>query len=167
MRRSHQSRTSQRQRETRSQSPCARRIFRPLRRSKTGTPTPDAPKPTPTTIGSTKTSSCDDTKPLHFFVEPDAVNDQRNCGRERRDCASKINRCAFNEIDPNAPSAGPDRKQRRENDENNTQSRKRHLPKERVVVPRQEYKPEEAEHRKAWGNQDAVDQPCFRRQVQQ
>src|ERR1700746_2029910 len=126
MRKSHQSQTSQRQRETRSRPPCAGSIFHPLRRSKTGTPTLAAPKPTPTTIGSTKASSCDDAKPFHFLVEPDALHDQRNCGREPRDRTSKINRRPVDKSDPYAPRASSKREQRRENDENNMESFKRH-----------------------------------------
>src|SRR6478736_5714789 len=119
MHRSRQSPTALRRRETRWPPPCARSIFHPLRRSKTGTPTLDASKPTLITIGSTKTSSCDDAKPFHFPVEPDAINDQRDRSGKRRDRPSKINRRSLDEIDPHAPRAGPERKQRRENDENN------------------------------------------------
>src|SRR5947199_2344767 len=42
------------------------------------------------------------------------------------------------------------------------ESFKRHLPKDRVVVPRQKYKPEKSQHKKAGKNQDAVNQALFR-----
>src|ERR1051326_40179 len=109
--------------------------------------------------------SCDDAKPFHFFVKPDAVNNQRNCGRERRDRASKIKRCSCYKIDPQAPGTGADRKQRCENDENNMVSLKGHLPEDGVVVPCQYREPEETEHKKPGENQNAIDEPFFRSQM--
>ncbi len=106
--------------------------------------------------------SCDDAKPSHFAIEPDAVNDERNCNNKRADGAGQINRRAFHEIDPDAPCSDPERKQRRENNENNMEALKRHLMKDRVVVPRQKDKPEKSEHKKTGENQDAVDEGLFR-----
>src|SRR6476660_5787925 len=134
MRRFPQSPTALRRRETRSPPPCARSIFHPLRRSKTGTPTLDASKSTLITIGSTKTSSCDDAKPFHFPVEPDAINDQCNRSGKRPDGAREVDGHTFYKVHPHAPRAGPERKQRRENDENDMESFKRHLAKDRRVV---------------------------------
>src|SRR6266545_3947281 len=88
-----------------------------------------------------KSFSCDDAKPFHFPVEPDAVNHQRSRSGKRRD---------------------GDREQRRENNENNMEAFKRHLTEYRVVVPGQKYKPEKSQHKKAGKNQDAVNEPLFR-----
>src|SRR5438128_6782033 len=116
-----------------------------------------------TKAGTTELSpSCDDAKPFHFAIEPDAVNDERDRNNKRADCAGQINRRAFHEIDPDAPCSDPERKQRRENNENNMEALKRHLMKDRVVVPRQKDKPEKSEHKKAGENQDAVDEALFR-----
>src|SRR5436190_10736843 len=104
-------------------------------------PTLAQPAKRSTRAGSTKFSlSCDDAKPFHFPIEPDAVNDERDRNNKRADCACQINRRAFHEIDPDAPCSYPERKQRRENNENNMEALKRHLMKDRVVVPRQKDK---------------------------
>src|SRR6266568_726061 len=67
---------------------------------------------------STKFSlSCDDAKPFHFPVKPDAVDDERDCAGERRYCTGEINRRAFHEINPNAPASNTEREQRREDNE--------------------------------------------------
>src|SRR5437660_9812799 len=96
-----------------------------------------------TKAGSTESSSaCDHAKPFHFSIEPDAVYDQSDRDDKRADCAGQINRRAFHEIDPDTPSSDPEREQRRENDENNMETFKRHLMKDRVIVPRQIDKPE-------------------------
>src|SRR5207244_8896144 len=63
---------------------------------------------------------------------------------------------------PNTPQPSPERKQRREKDEHNMESFKRHLPNDREGVPRQKYKPEKSQHKKAGNNQDAVNQALFR-----
>src|SRR3954453_12753481 len=82
--------------------------------------------------------SCDNAQPFHFPVEPDAIYHQHNCDHERGRRAGNINRYAYYKVDPEAPHAGPQRKQRRENDEHNMESFKRHLMKDWVVVPREE-----------------------------
>src|SRR6266508_1341521 len=109
-----------------------------------------------------KSFSCDDAKPFHFPVEPDAVNHQRSRSGKRRDGAREINRRAFHEIDPDTPRSDAEREQRRENNENNMEAFKRHLTEYRVVVPGQKYKPEKSQHKKAGKNQDAVNEPLFR-----
>src|SRR6266542_17002 len=163
MRRSHRSQKVLRQRETRSLLPCARSTSRLSRRSKTGMLALAQPAKRETKAGPTKFSlSCDDAKPFHFPVEPNAINDQRNRSGKRRNRARKINRRALNEVDPDTPRASPEREQRRENDEHNMESFKRHLMNDGVVVPRQKYKPEKSQHKKAGKNQDAVNQALFR-----
>jgi len=158
--------TSQLQKETRSPRPCAQSIFHLLRRSKTDMPVPAQLAKRSTREKRIKFSlSCDDVKPFHFSIKPDAVNDQRHRGNKREDCSSKINRRAFHEIDPNAPCSYPECEQRRENDENNMESLKRHLTNDRVVVPRKKDKPEESEHKKTSKYKDAVNEPFFRGQV--
>src|SRR6266496_898335 len=108
------------QKETRSLPPCARSIFHLLRHSKTDRPALAQPAKRSTRAGSTGFSpSCDDAKPFHFPIKPDAVNDQRDRDDKRADCAGKINRRAFHEIDPDAPRSDPERKQCRKNNENN------------------------------------------------
>src|SRR4029077_7355121 len=165
MRRCHPSPKGLRQTETRSRLPCAPSISRPSHRSKTDTHSLVELPSTPTKPETRIPFSCDDSQPFHFPVEPDAVDHQRDGSCKRPDRTSKINRCAFHQIDPDAPSSGPDRKQRRENNENDMESLKGHLPKDRVVVPRQKCKPEEAEHKKAGENQDPIDEPFFRGQM--
>src|SRR5204863_10038179 len=81
-------------------------------------------------------SSCDDPQPLHFPVEPKTVNHRHNRYYERGERAGNVERRAFHEIDPVATNVGPQRQQRRESDENNMESFKRHLAKDRVIVPR-------------------------------
>src|SRR5260370_6338598 len=113
MRRFHPGRKSQLKKDTRSPPPCARSIFHLLRHSKTDMPALAQPAKGSTRAGSTKFSlSCDDAKPFHFPVKPDAVNDQRDGGDKRADCAGQINRRAFHEIDPDAPCSTPEREQR-------------------------------------------------------
>src|SRR6266516_1917918 len=163
MHRSHREPTSQPQKETKSPPPCARSICHLLRRSKTDRPAPVQPAKRSTTVGPTEFSlSCDDAKPFHFPVKPDTVSDERNCSHKRGNCAGKINRRTFHQVDPDAPGAGPEREQRRENNEHNMESFKRHLMNDWVVVPRQKYKPEKSQHKKAGKNQDAVNEPLFR-----
>src|SRR6516225_408600 len=138
MHRCHRSQREQRRTETKWRSPCAGSIYHLSHHSKKDTPKLRARQTRSVKRKSQKFSlSCDDPKPFHFPVEPDAINDQCNCSGKRRCRACKTNRRPFNEIDPDAPGAGPDRKQRRENDENDMESSKRHLAKDRVVVPRQ------------------------------
>src|SRR5438093_5234806 len=103
----------------------------------------------------TRLFSCDDPQPFHLPVKPDAVHHQRNRDYKRSDRAGNVDRGAFYEVDPQAPHANSLRQQRRENDENNMESFKGHLAKDRVIVPRQECKPEEAKHKKSGENQDA------------
>src|SRR6266436_4111986 len=137
MHRSHLTQTSQRRTETRSQLPCARSIFRPSRHSKTDTPTLGQRARRRTKAKPTEFSfSCDDPQPFHFAVEPDAINHQRYSGHKRCDCPCEINRRAFYEIDPDAPQSDSQREKRRENNENNMETFKRHLVKDWVVVPR-------------------------------
>src|SRR5437764_1112816 len=137
MLRSHPELTSQRQKETRSRRPCARSIFHPLHHSKTNMPAPVPPAKKSIKEEPTKSSfSCDDPQPFHFPVKPNPINDQRNGGHKRCDGACEINRRAFYEIDPDAPQSDPQREKRRENNENNMETFKRHLAEDRVVVPR-------------------------------
>src|SRR5437762_11593081 len=108
---------------------------------------------------STKFSlSCDEAKPFHFPIKPDAVNDKRDRDHKRADCASQINRRALHEIDPDAPCSDPEREHRRENNENNMEAFKGHLTKDRVVVPRKKNKPEKSEHKETGKNENAVDE---------
>src|SRR6266480_1387108 len=154
--------TSQLQKETRSPPPCVRSIFHLLRRSKTDMPAPAQPAKRSTRVESTRFSpSCDDAKPFHFPIKPDAVNDQRDRDHKRADCAGQINRRAFHEIDPDAPCSDPERKQRRENYKNNMEPFKGHLTNDRVVVPRQKDKPEKSEHKETGKNENAIDEPFF------
>src|SRR5437868_11812826 len=123
MRRFHPRPTSRLQKETRSPPPCARSICHLLHRSKMDRPAPAQSAKRSTRARSTKFSlSCDEVKPLHFSIEPDAVNDQRDRDHKRADCAGQINRRAFHEIDPNAPCSDPNSKQRRENNKNNMEA---------------------------------------------
>src|SRR4051794_13966622 len=80
--------------------------------------------------------SCDNAQPFYFPVKPDAIYHQQNCDHERGGGASAVNRCACYDVNPETPHAGPQRKQRREDDEHNMESFKRHLTKDWVVVPR-------------------------------
>src|SRR4029077_2081033 len=137
MLRSHPGPTSRRRTETRSRPPCARSIFRPSRRSKTDTPAPGQRARRRTKAKPTEFSfSCDDPQSFHFPIEPDPIDDQRYSGHKRCDCPCEINRRAFYEIDPDAPQSDSQREKRRENNENNMKTFKRHLVKDRVVVPR-------------------------------
>src|SRR5216117_3087685 len=138
--------TSQHQKETKSPRPCARSICRPWRRSKTGTPTLAVWQTQRIPTTTRRLFSCDDPQPFHFLVEPDAIHHQHNRDHERGDRAGNVNRGAFHEVDPETPHSGPQRKKRREDDEHNMESFKRHLAKDRVVVPRQKYEPEHAKH---------------------
>src|SRR5947207_10795057 len=158
--------TSQLQKETRSPPRCAGPTLHVLRRSKTDMPTLAQPAKRSTRAGSTKFSlSCDDAKPFHFPIEPDAVNDQCDRDDKRADCSGQINRRAFHQIDPDAPCTDPEREQRRENNENNMEAFKRHLTNDRIVVPREKNKPEKSEHKETRENEDAVDEPFFCSQV--
>jgi hypothetical protein len=65
-------------------------------------------------------------QPLHFAVEQNAVNDKPDGGNERRDRASKIDRFADSEIDPDAPEADANGEKGGENDENNMETFDRH-----------------------------------------
>src|SRR5437870_4160607 len=115
--------TSPRQKETRSRPPCVRSICRLWLRNKTGRRLPPRRQTRSTITRSTRFSrSCDDAKSFHFPVKPDAVNDERNRATKRRDCAREINRRAFHEVDPDAPTANSEREQRREDDENNMEA---------------------------------------------
>src|SRR5438094_6488938 len=135
MRRFHPGPTSQLQQETRSPPPCARSTFHLLRRSKTDMPTLAQPAKRSTRAGSTKFSlSCDDAKPFHFPIEPDAVNDQCDRDDKRADCSGQINRPAVHQIDSDAPCAGPERDPRCGHKEDNLQALKTPLKKDRVVV---------------------------------
>src|SRR6266568_8438520 len=166
MRRFHLGPTSQLQKETRSPPPCARSICHLLRRSKTDMPALAQPAKRSTRAKSTGFSlSCDEAKPFHFPIKPDAVNDQRDRDHKRGDCTGQINRRAFHEIDPDAPCSDPEREQCRENNENNMESFKRHLTNDRIVVPREKNKPEKSEHKETRKNEDAVDEPFFCGQV--
>src|SRR5438477_11532123 len=119
MRRFHPGPTSQLQKETRSPPPCARSTFHLLRRSKTDMPTLAQPAKRPTRAGSTKFSlSCDDAKPSHCPIEPDAVNDQSERDDKRADRCRQLNRRAFHQIDPDEPCTDPEREQRRETTDN-------------------------------------------------
>src|SRR5207248_4163472 len=163
MRRFHPRPTSRLQKETRSPPPCARSICHLLHRSKTGTPMPVRPAKRSTRARSTKFSlSCDEVKPLHFSIEPDAINDECDRDDKRADGASQINRRAFHEIDPDAPCSDAEREQHRENNENNMEAFKRHLTNDRIIVPREKNKPEKSEHKETRKNEDAVDEPFFR-----
>src|SRR6266480_1942554 len=129
--------TSQRQKETRSPLPCARPLFHPSRHSKTDTPVPAQRAKRSIKAKPTESSfSCDDPQSFHFPIKPNPINDQRNGGHKRCDGACEINRRAFYEIDPDAPQSDPQREKRRENNENNMETFKRHLAEDRVVVPR-------------------------------
>src|SRR6266480_3971486 len=162
MRRFHPGPTSQLQKETRSPLPCAQSIFHLLRRSKTNRPALAQPAKRSTRVRSTNFSlSCDDAKPFHFPIKPDAVNDERDRNNKRADCAGQINRRAFHEIDPDTPCSDPKREQRRENDENNMEAFKRHLTNDGIVVPRQKNKPKKSEHKETGKNEDAVNEPFF------
>src|SRR6266550_3975201 len=162
MRRSHPIPTQPHQKGTRSPPPCARSIFRLSRHSKTGMPALAQLAKKSTKVKSTKFSlSCDDPKPFHFSIEPDAVHDQSDGDDKRADCAGQINRRAFHEIDPDTPCSDPERKQRRENDENNMEAFKRHLTNDGIVVPRQKNKPKKSEHKETGKNEDAVNEPFF------
>src|SRR5947209_8995899 len=142
MLRFHPGPTSQLQKETKSPPPCVRSIFHLLRRSKMDMPAPAQPAKRSTRVESTRfLPSCDDAKPFHFPIKPNAVNDQRDRDNKRADGASQINRRAFHEIDPDAPCSDPEREQRRENNENNMEAFKRHLTNHRIIVPREENKP--------------------------
>src|SRR5205823_6554932 len=105
--------------------------------------------------------SCDDAKSSHFPIKPNAVNNERDRANKRRNRPGQINRRAFHEIDPDAPRANPEGEQRRENDEDDVKTFKRHLTNDRVV-PRQKRKPKKSEHKKAGENQNAIDEPLFR-----
>src|SRR5205823_13820269 len=135
MRQYDRSRRGLHRRETKWLSPCARSIFRLLHHSKRDMPALRARQTESTRTKPTKSlPSCDNPKPFHFAVEPDAVNDQRNRRGKRRDRACKIDRRAFHEIDPDARGPGPHRKQRPRNKENTMESFKGHLPQARVLV---------------------------------
>src|SRR6266576_7051792 len=111
-----------------------------------------------TRVKSTKFSlSCDNAKPFHFSIEPEAVHDQDDRDHKRADCAGQINRRALHEIDPDTPCSNPEREQRRENNKNNMEAFKRHLMSDRIIVPREKNKPEKSEHKETRKNQDAVD----------
>src|SRR5437867_10266258 len=134
MRRSHPRPTGPRRKGTKWRLPCAPSIFHPWRRNKTDRRSLARLPIKLTTTRPTKFSlSCDDAEPFHFSVKPDAVNDERNGADERGDRAREINRRAFHEIDPEAPPAHSERKQRREDDKNDVKSFKRHLTDDRIV----------------------------------
>src|SRR5436190_20876355 len=130
--------TSQRQTETRSQLPCVRSIFHPSRHSKTNTPVPGQLVKRSIKAEPTETwFSCDDPQAFHFAIEPHAINYQCYGAHKRCDRTCEINRRAFYQIDPDAPQSHSQREKRRENNENNMETFKRHLAKDRIVVPRQ------------------------------
>src|SRR4030095_4168689 len=115
MHRSHPSPTKLRQTATRSRSPRARSIFHLSRRNKTDRQKLPAPRITRTQTRSTKISSSDDVKPFHFPIEPEAVHHQRKRADEGSNRARKIDRCSFDQIDPDTPRARTECKQGRKN----------------------------------------------------
>src|SRR5947208_393579 len=70
--------------------------------------------------------SCDDAKPLHFPVEPNAVDHEGESDNEGDNRARAVNRFAYGQIDPNAPETYPEREKCRENDKNDMETLKRH-----------------------------------------
>src|SRR6202023_3650192 len=86
--------------------PYARSIFHPWRRNKTDRPWPARSRRSTRTRSTRVLLSCDEAEPLHFSIEPNAVNDQANRRGERTDGSDDENRRAFAGVDPNARGPG-------------------------------------------------------------
>jgi hypothetical protein len=69
-----------------------------------------------------KSFSCDDAKPLHFSIEPNAVDHEGESDYKGGNGAATIHRFAYGQIHPNAPETYPEREHRREDDEYNMET---------------------------------------------
>ena len=93
-----------------------------MRRSKMGMPSL-APAAGSTLTRSTKfLLSCDDAQPFHLSIKPNAIDNERNRNDERSNCTLKINRFAFDQVDPDAPRSAAEREQRGKHNENNMEA---------------------------------------------
>src|ERR1700730_3556305 len=105
--------------------------------------------------------SYDEAEPFHFSIKPNAVNDQCECGDERKPGADQKSRRAFNKIDPNTPGAGAKREQRREDDENYVKTSQGHLVANNRIIPGEINEPEKSEDKETGENENAIDQFFF------